>query len=76
MSLVFLRRIGESIAGTAIGAALWLLDKLAGPYPETEADKIREARRERLRKAFPGLLLEDAGRRHIVRDKGGTDAKA
>ena len=62
MSLVFLRRIAEWIAVAAIGAVLWFLDKLAGPYPETEADKIREECRARLRKAFPGMLPEDRQR--------------
>ncbi len=33
------------------------------PEPETLADTIRGARRARLRKAFPGLLPEDQGRR-------------
>ncbi len=37
-------------------AVLWVL---AGPMPRTLADEIRERRRERLRKAFPGLLPED-----------------
>ena len=32
------------------------------PEPPTVADEIREARRARLRRAFPGLLPED--RRH------------
>jgi hypothetical protein len=35
--------------------ALWVLDRLAGPMPKTVADDIREAERERLRKAFPVL---------------------
>jgi hypothetical protein len=33
------------------------------PEPKTLADEIREARREKLRKAFPGLLPEDRDRR-------------
>lgn len=41
---------------------LWLLDKLAGPEPETETDRInariREAHREQLTHAFPGLFRE------------------
>ena len=41
-------------------AGLWLLDKLAGPEPETEADRInariREACQEELRRVFPDLL--------------------
>jgi len=28
-------------------AGLWLLDRIAGPFPETEADQIRERRKER-----------------------------
>jgi hypothetical protein len=32
------------------------------PEPATEADAIREIRRTRLRKAFPGLLPEDRAR--------------
>jgi len=28
-----------------IVAQLWLLDRLAGPYPETAADRIRERRK-------------------------------
>ncbi|HEV2301362.1 MAG TPA: hypothetical protein VGR91_07310 [Stellaceae bacterium] len=47
------------IADALISAALWLLDKLAGAEPETEADRIRAARRATLRKAFPRLLPED-----------------
>lgn len=40
---------------------LWLVDVIVGAEPETDADRIREARRERLRKALPGLLPEDYG---------------
>ena len=29
-------------------ARLWLLDRIAGPYPETEADRIRERGKHRL----------------------------
>jgi hypothetical protein len=39
--------------------SLWLADLVVGPEPQTRADRIRETRRERLRKAFPGPLPED-----------------
>jgi hypothetical protein len=45
----------------SISARLWLLDRIAGPYPETEADRIRERRRERLRRAFPGVDIDGTG---------------
>jgi len=31
------------------------------PYPETEADRIRERRRARLRRAFPGVDIDGTG---------------
>jgi hypothetical protein len=34
-------------------AGLWLLDRAAGPYPDTEGERIRERRKERPRRAFP-----------------------
>jgi hypothetical protein len=43
-------------------AGLWLLDRVAGPYPETEADRIRERRKERLRRAFPDVDVDGTGR--------------
>lgn len=46
----------------SISARLWLLDRIAGPYPETEADRIRERRKERLRRAFPDVDIDGAGR--------------
>lgn len=55
-------RLLDSLRKFPLRGTLWLLDKLAGPYPETEADRIREVRRARLRKAFPGLLPEDRER--------------
>jgi hypothetical protein len=39
-------------------AGLWLLDRIAGPYPETEADRIRERHKARLRRAFPGVDID------------------
>jgi hypothetical protein len=44
-------------------AGLWLLDRVAGPYPETEADRIRERRKERLRRAFPKVDVDGTGPR-------------
>jgi hypothetical protein len=42
---------------------LWLLDRVAGSYPETEADRIREQRKERLRQAFPKIDVDGTGPR-------------
>ncbi len=44
-------------------AGLWLLDRAAGPYPETEADRIRDRRKERLRRAFPKVDVDGTGPR-------------
>jgi hypothetical protein len=44
-------------------AGLWLLDRVAGPYPETEADRIRQRRKERLRRAFPDTDVDGTGPR-------------
>jgi hypothetical protein len=42
-------------------ARLWLLDRSTGPYPETEADRIRQQRKERLRRAFPDVDVDGTG---------------
>jgi hypothetical protein len=57
------RRFVDWLANASTRAELWLLDRLDGPMPLILADAIREDRRERLRKAFPGLLSEDRERR-------------
>jgi hypothetical protein len=44
-------------------ARLWLLDRAAGPAAETEADRIRERRKERLRRAFPKIDVDGTGPR-------------
>jgi hypothetical protein len=44
-------------------AGLWLLDRVAGPYPETQADRIRQRRKERLRRAFPDVDVDGTGPR-------------
>ena len=40
---------------------LWICDRISGPYPETAADRIRERRKERLRRAFPGIDVDGTG---------------
>jgi hypothetical protein len=57
-----LARFCEWLRDAPILAGLWLLDRIAGPYPETEADQIRERRRARLRRAFPSVDID--GTRH------------
>ncbi len=42
-------------------AKLWLLDRIAGPDPETEADRIREREKHRLQRAFPGVEIDGTG---------------
>ncbi len=39
---------------------LTILDWLASPMPETEADRIREQEADRLRRAFPDVYLRSA----------------
>ena len=39
-------------------AGLWLLDRIAGPYPETEADRIREREKDRLQRAFRNVEID------------------
>jgi hypothetical protein len=51
-----LRRLLDTLADLPVFMSLWVLDRIAGPMPKTLADEIRERRRTRLRKAFPGLL--------------------
>jgi len=46
------------LAALGVHLAAWVHARWS-PEPDTEADMIREARRARLRKAFPGLLPED-----------------
>lgn len=58
-----LRRFLWWISDLPLVARLWLLDWIAGPYPETEADRIREQRKERLRRAFPAIDIDGTGPR-------------
>jgi hypothetical protein len=50
-----IRWMADRMRDLPLVIALWVLDRLAGPMPKTVADDIREAERERLRKAFPVL---------------------
>jgi hypothetical protein len=56
-----LARFCEWLRHAPILAGLWLLDRIVGPYPETKADRIRERRRARLRRAFPGMDIDGTG---------------
>ncbi len=51
-----LARFREWLRDAPILAGLWLLAGIAGPHPETEADRIREQEKDRLRRAFPALV--------------------
>ena len=48
----------DRVAYALTFARLWLFDVIHGPEPPTPADEKREADRERLQKAFPGIDLE------------------
>lgn len=50
-----IRWLADRIRDLPLMIALSILDRLAGPMPETTDDKIREHERMRLRKAFPAL---------------------
>ena len=58
-----LARFLDRLRDLLLLARLWLLDRAAGPYPETEADRIREQRKERLRRAFPKIDVDGTGPR-------------
>ena len=51
----------EWLRDAPIVAGLWLLDRISGPYPETEADKVWERREARLGRAFPGVDIDGTG---------------
>jgi len=56
-------RCGEWLREAPILAALWLLDKIAGPYRETEADRIAAQEKDRLQRAFPHVEVDGKTRR-------------
>ena len=53
-----------------VGAALRLFDRISGPMPETEADRVREAEKERLQRAFPGVEIDGKEPLDGTRGKG------
>ena len=46
-------------------AGLWVLDRIAGPYPETPVDRAIREEGERLRSAFPTIDFDDPRPRTI-----------
>jgi hypothetical protein len=48
-----LARLLDWLGDLPILARLWLRDRAAGPYPETEGDLIRDRRKERQHRAVP-----------------------
>ncbi len=49
------QRLVDGIDYAVTQTRLRVLDWIVAPLPETEADRIREARQERLRRAFPNV---------------------
>ncbi len=58
-----LARVLDWLRDLPFRTRLWLLDRVVGPYPETEADRIRQRRKERLRRAFPDTDVDGTGPR-------------
>lgn len=60
-----LRKIWRQIIGhldyAITLARLWVYDRIAGPFPMTGADGLREHRKERLRRAFPDIDIDGTG---------------
>jgi len=44
-------------------ARLWVYDRIAGPFPMTDADVVREREIERLQRAFPDVDVDSTGPR-------------
>ena len=61
------RELVHRLAYASTLARLWLCDRIAGPLPATEADAMRENKRERLRKAFPGVDIDGIERQRRSR---------
>lgn len=56
-----LRRFWWWLNDLTLQSELWLFDRIAGPSPQTEADRIREYRMQRLRRAFPVIDIDGTG---------------
>jgi hypothetical protein len=56
-----LHRFLDRVQDARILVALWVTDRLFGPEPVTLADRIREARHERLRRLLPGVDVDGTG---------------
>jgi len=50
--------IADRLEYAVTSVRLAILDKICGPEPPTEADEIRERRRERLQKTFPEIDID------------------
>jgi hypothetical protein len=61
-----LRAIFDRAADAIMLARLWLADLICGPYPETEADRLRAARLRRLMKEGRALGLLDDGEDEVT----------
>lgn len=59
----WMRRLGDRIDYAWTFARLWIYDRIAGPLPETEADRRREARKKRLQRSFPGVDIDGTSAR-------------
>lgn len=53
------RRIAGVVDYGFTAARLWLLDRVAGPVPETATDRAIREGVERMRKAFPQIDFDD-----------------
>jgi hypothetical protein len=49
------RRVADDLDYLWTLATLRILDRLAGPLPETSADQQRARHRERIKRAFPAI---------------------
>jgi hypothetical protein len=57
------QRLVDVIDYAATSVRLRVLDRIAGPVPETEVDRIREAEKERLQRTFPAVDIDGTGAR-------------
>jgi len=67
------RELVDRLAYASTLARLWIYDRIAGPFPMTDADVVRERDIERLQRAFPDVDIDGTGG-HASR-KGGSGAR-